>query len=236
MAGANQLVSFRDLQDLIDNEGFTQNNPFTVSDKLADQAEVVSALVVESIPLFSQQLVQRSLIIDAGGPACRQVFMNSTGSSTLSLACDNDSFSTLSHNGNSAYPIVGNTVYLDGVCGSAVNGGGNFYKMDNEDVAQIGAGGIVSSVQGPCAPPQEVFYMGFVNFSSKANACASSESQYQEYSHDGDNLLPEYGDTVYDGLGGTIPAGFRKSDPNTANGRFIRQFDANGVYILGEYC
>lgn len=67
----NQMVTFQDLQDLIDLEGFTLNNAFTPSTLCADKLEVIDALniVVNNLDnLEDNQLVQRSLIEKVADP------------------------------------------------------------------------------------------------------------------------------------------------------------------------
>jgi hypothetical protein len=71
MPDNNQMVTFADLQGLIDNDGFLQNNPFTPTDQLADKLEVIDALVIDEAlldGLEDNQMVQLSLIEKGDAP------------------------------------------------------------------------------------------------------------------------------------------------------------------------
>ncbi len=68
MAAPNEMVTFQDLQDLIDNEGFLLNNAFTPSNKCPTKVETENAIQINTLSLWDSQLVQRSLIIKAADP------------------------------------------------------------------------------------------------------------------------------------------------------------------------
>lgn len=233
MAEANQLVSFQDLQDLIDNEGFVQNNPFTPSDKLADRVEVENAIIVESLASIpANQLIMRSLIIGGDEPGLTQFILDGQGYTSSTISCATDSYNPVSrqHNGVGSLPDVGDIIYtIDGY----VFGGANFYWLHDSGVSyKIDNSGVVVSIED-CGPI-ETFEMGSVNFNSHSDACSSTSTTVSQFTHNGVHNLPAYGDTVYY-QGSPVAAGFRKSD-NSSSYRFIRQFNSSGVYILGKYC
>lgn len=110
-----KIVTYTDLQTLIDTEGFVMRNSFpTTSLKRCNKVAVKDALFVDPGPLVSSgndQLIAREKLVSTGALTAYSSSTNEQPSS--GAACSDPVDTTYYHDGAGAYPVVGDKVYED---------------------------------------------------------------------------------------------------------------------------
>ena len=104
----------------------------------------------------STQVIISSVLNDS--PATPfEVFINAQGTAAAACGLLVLGWDYLYHNGYYTYPIVGDTVYLQSRGGNVFQGGGSWYKTNNNQAIEISNDGIVTSVfncgSTPPTPP-----------------------------------------------------------------------------------
>ena len=75
MVENNQMVTFKDLQDMIDNEGFNQNKPFSPRNELANKIQVIYAIFINNAVFVSSVLTSWSGATDDHGIAFYDLYL-----------------------------------------------------------------------------------------------------------------------------------------------------------------
>lgn len=104
----------------------------------------------------STQVVISSVLSDSPATSF-EVFINAQGTAAAACGLLVLGWDYLYHNGYYTYPIVGDTVYLQSRGGNVFQGGGSWYKTNNNQAIEIGNDGVVTSVfncgSTPPTPP-----------------------------------------------------------------------------------
>jgi hypothetical protein len=218
MPDNNQMVTFADLQDLIDNDGFLQNNPFSPTNQLADKLEVIDALLVKTElldGLADNQMVQLSLIEKEDAP------IDNPPTPPTVVTVINESINSLEiqwsgatdDNGIASYIVGGRYVpnanpywYPDYIPASqdtfvlyGLVGEGTSYNIWVKAVDTIGQESVASvPVQGTTLSSLRSFLKNQFTENDSATSCSLNFGVNLTWWHDGINTLPVVGDRIYE--------------------------------------